>query len=54
MRFLAIVIMIAFLNNSGNSLFLVQIHPSPWFNEHVKLKPFELPSGVSITLVKNE
>ena len=28
--------------------------PSPWFNEHIELKPVELPSGVSITLAKNE
>jgi hypothetical protein len=44
----------AFLIRPNHSSFVGQLPPSPWFNEHVTLRPFELPSGVSISLAKNE
>jgi hypothetical protein len=52
-RLFAIVIMLSVLINP-TSLRLGGPAPSPWFNEHVELKPVELPSGVSVTLAKNE
>jgi hypothetical protein len=43
-----------FLTRPNNSSFVGQLPPSPWFNEHVELKPFELPPRVSISVVKNK
>jgi hypothetical protein len=53
-QFLTVVVLIAFLNNPSNSILLGSPAPSPWFIENVALEPFDLPSGVSITLVKND
>ncbi len=60
MRFLAVVMLMVYLNNPINSILFSSLaplsppFPSPWFIEHVKLEPFDLPSGVSIALVKND
>jgi len=53
MRFLAVLMLIAFLNNPSNSL-LSPLPPSPWFIEHIALEPLDLPSGVDIALVTRD
>src|SRR5688500_530283 len=53
MRFLTILALIAFLNASSNVLLFGPPAPSPWFEEHVALQPFDLPPGVSVELATN-
>jgi len=50
MRFLAVLMLFACLNNPINSDLLGPPGPSPWFIEHVELEPFNLPPDVSIAL----
>ena len=51
MRFLTVLMLIAFLNNPGYSVLFAPPPPSPWFIEHVALEPIDLPANVSIALV---
>ena len=53
MRLLTVIALIALLNTSGNGLLFGPPAPSPWFEEHIALQPFDLPPGVSVELRKN-
>jgi hypothetical protein len=55
MQFLAVVMLIAFLNNSPNSSTLLSPPQIlPWFIEHVAFEPIDLPSGVNVSVVTDE
>jgi hypothetical protein len=54
MRILNVIMLITCLTFPFGRLLFSPPAPSPWFIERVELEPFDLPSGVSIALVKNE
>ena len=51
MRFLTVVMLIAFLNNTGYNFLFAPPAPSPWFIEHFALEPIDLPVNVSAAVV---
>jgi hypothetical protein len=54
MRFLPIVMLIAFLNQFGNSPLLSSRIEPPWFIEHIAFESVNLPYGVSTSFVTDE